>query len=594
MWILGISAYYHDSAAALIKDGSIVAAAQEERFNRVKHYAGFPRQSIQFCLTEAGITLADIDSIVFYEKPLLRFERLLETYLAFAPRGWRSFLRAMPLWLKEKLFQKWLLLSELKRIAPASELKSRLRFCEHHLSHAASAFYSSPFDRSLILVMDGVGEWATTSVMLGDGQTIQPLKEIHFPHSLGLLYSAFTSYCGFRVNDGEYKLMGLAPYGEPRYVDLIKQQLIDIADDGSFCLDMHYFDYATGLQMTNAHFHQLFGREPRQADSEISQLDMDLAASIQQVCEEVVLKLAHSLREEYQIDQLCLAGGVALNCVANGKLLASEPCKPLWIQPAAGDAGGAIGCALAVYHLHHQQPRTAPSGDVMQGGYLGPAYGNTEIFTLLQATSNINFELLSEQQLLQCAAQSLADGKVIGWFQGRMEFGPRALGARSILADARQPGMQSLINQKIKFRESFRPFAPAVLQEEMGRYFTLQADSPYMLLVADLQPEQRTSLSEDEKSLCGFEQLTVSRSTIPAVTHVNNSARIQTVSQTDNPLFYQLIKQFKQISGCGLLLNTSFNVKDEPIVCTPQDALACLEATELDEVFIGSYRVTKQ
>ena len=594
MWILGISAYYHDSAAALIKDGGIVAAAQEERFNRVKHYAGFPQQSIQFCLAEAGITLADIDNIVFYEKPLLRFERLLETYLAFAPRGWRSFLRAMPLWLKEKLFQKRLLLSELKRIAPDIELKSRLRFCEHHLSHAASAFYSSPFDRSLILVMDGVGEWATTSVMLGDGRAIQPLKEIHFPHSLGLLYSAFTSYCGFRVNDGEYKLMGLAPYGEPRYVGLIKRHLIDIADDGSFQLDMHYFDYATGLQMTNAHFHQLFAREPRQADSEISQLDMDLAASIQQVCEEVVLKLAHALREEYQIDPLCLAGGVALNCVANGKLQASEPCKPLWIQPAAGDAGGAIGCALAVYHLHHQQPRAAPSGDTMRGGYLGPAYSDAEIFTQLQAASNITFELLGEQQLLQCAAQAVADGKVIGWFQGRMEFGPRALGARSILADARQPGMQSLINQKIKFRESFRPFAPAVLQEEVSNYFVLQADSPYMLLVADLQPEQRIPLSEDEKQLRGFERLAVSRSTIPAVTHVNNSARIQTVSQTDNPLFYQLIKQFKQISGCGLLLNTSFNVKDEPIVCTPQDALVCLEATELDMLFIGRYRVTKR
>ncbi len=594
MWILGISAYYHDSAAALIKDGGIVAAAQEERFNRVKHYAGFPQQSIQFCLAEAGITLADIDNIVFYEKPLLRFERLLETYLAFAPRGWRSFLRAMPLWLKEKLFQKRLLLSELKRIAPDIELKSRLRFCEHHLSHAASAFYSSPFDRSLILVMDGVGEWATTSVMLGDGRAIQPLKEIHFPHSLGLLYSAFTSYCGFRVNDGEYKLMGLAPYGEPRYVGLIKRHLIDIADDGSFQLDMHYFDYATGLQMTNAHFHQLFAREPRQADSEISQLDMDLAASIQQVCEEVVLKLAHALREEYQIDPLCLAGGVALNCVANGKLQASEPCKPLWIQPAAGDAGGAIGCALAVYHLHHQQPRAAPSGDTMRGGYLGPAYSDVEIFTQLQAAPNIIFELLGEQQLLQCAAQAVADGKVIGWFQGRMEFGPRALGARSILADARQPGMQSLINQKIKFRESFRPFAPAVLQEEVSNYFVLQADSPYMLLVADLQPEQRIPLSEDEKQLHGFERLAVSRSTIPAVTHVNNSARIQTVSQTDNPLFYQLIKQFKQISGCGLLLNTSFNVKDEPIVCTPQDALACLEVTELDMLFIGRYRVTKR
>jgi len=594
MWILGISAYYHDSAAVIIKDGKIIAAAQEERFNRQKHSAAFPEQAIQFCLEQAGITLEEVDSIAFYEKPLLRFERLLETYLAFAPKGWRSFLHAMPLWLKEKLFQKRLLINELKKIAPDVDTNSRLRFCEHHLSHAASAFYPSPFERALVLVMDGVGEWATTSVMLGDGQTIQPLKEMHFPHSLGLLYSAFTSYCGFKVNDGEYKLMGLAPYGKPRYVELIKQHLITVADDGSFSLNMHYFNYTTDLQMTNQHFHTLFGQPPRRPDQPISSLEMDLAASIQQLCEEVILTLSQAIRKEYQVEHLCLAGGVALNCVVNGKLLSSKTFKNIWVQPAAGDAGGAIGCALATYHLHHQQVRSLKStNDAMQGGYLGPAYGDEEILKALQSTANINFERLNDQPLLLSAATALNSGKVIAWFQGRMEFGPRALGARSILGDPRQAKMQSLINQKIKFRESFRPFAPAVLRDDVSDYFELYEDSPYMLFVAQVQEKQRQTPEAHEQAAQGFEQLTLSRSTIPAVTHVDFSARIQTVTQKNNPRFYALIKQFKQLSGCGLVVNTSFNVKDEPIVCTPLDALNCFQKTALDELFIGNYRVLK-
>ena len=594
MWLLGISAYYHDSAAAIIKDGKVIAAAQEERFNRQKHSAAFPEQAIQFCLKEAGISLAEVDNVVFYEKPLLRFERLLETYLAFAPRGWRSFLRAMPLWLKTKLFQKRLLIKELQQLTPDAKIAERLRFCEHHLSHAASAFYPSPFKRALILVMDGVGEWATTSVMLGEGHTIRPLKELHFPHSLGLLYSAFTSYCGFKVNDGEYKLMGLAPYGEPRFAERIKQHLITIADDGSFSLNMRYFNYATDLQMTSPHFHELFGQPPHQAEQAITAFEMDLAASIQQVTEEIILKLSRAIREEYQIEQLCLAGGVALNCVANGKLLNSKQFKQLWIQPAAGDAGGAIGSALAAYHLHHQHPRQlCKEKDGMQGSYLGPAYSDPQILERLQTADGIRYERLSEQQLVQSAATALFNGKVIGWFQGRMEFGPRALGARSILGDPRQAAMQSLINQKIKFRESFRPFAPAVLREEVSDYFELHDDSPYMLLVAPVQKKHRLVSEKIQQANPGFEQLALPRSTIPAVTHVDFSARIQTVAQADNPRFYTLIKQFKQLSGYAMVVNTSFNVKDEPIVCSPQDALNCFHATALDELYIGHYRVRK-
>lgn len=603
MWLLGISAYYHDSAAAIIRDGVIVAAAQEERFNRKKHYAGFPAEAVRYCLREAGISLADVDSIVFYEKPLLRFERLLETYLAFAPQGITSFLRAMPLWLKEKLFQKRLLTQELRALEPDMDIEARLRFTEHHLSHAASAFYPSPFERALILVMDGVGEWASTSVMLGEGAHIRPLKEIGFPHSLGLLYSAFTSYCGFRVNDGEYKLMGLAPYGEPRYAELIKLHLLELREDGSFGLNMRYFNYCTGLTMTNRRFHRLFGREPRREDEPIGQMDMDMAASIQQVTEEIILKLVTALRHEFNVEYLCLAGGVALNCVANGKIVKSGLFKDIWIQPAAGDAGGAIGATLAAYHLHHRQPRQpVGNGDGMHGAYLGPAFTSEQIAQALDNASGISYQALTESELIQHAAQSLADGKVIGWFQGRMEFGPRALGARSILGDPRAPGMQLLINQKIKFRESFRPFAPSVLREDVQEYFDLDTDSPYMLLVASVKKARRLNLDagdQETKNFCpgtrmtGLARLQVMRSDIPAVTHVDYSARIQTVTAEHNPRYYRLIRQFKELTGVGMVVNTSFNVRDEPIVCTPQDAIACFQATALDELYIGDCKVTK-
>lgn len=578
MWLLGISAYYHDSAAALIRDDVIVAAAQEERFNRQKNFAGFPAEAVRYCLQEGGIAMGDIESIVFYEKPLLRFERLLETYLAFAPHGITSFLRSMPLWLTEKLFQKRMLTRELQALQPGLDIPSRLRFTEHHLSHAASAFYPSPYERALILVMDGVGEWASTSVMIGEGANIRPVREIVFPHSLGMLYSAFTSYCGFRVNDGEYKLMGLAPYGEPRYAEKIRQHLLDLRGDGSFGLDMRYFDFCTGLTMTNHRFHWLFGREPRREDAPITQLDMDLAASIQQVTEEVIRGIATALRREFDVDYLCLAGGVALNCVANGKLVKSGLFKGVWIQPAAGDAGGAVGAALAAYHLHHRQPRPRPGGgDAMQGAYLGPAFSDDQIEQVLAAAPDIRYEVLVEEDLIEQAARSLAEGKVIGWFQGRMEFGPRALGARSILGDPRAPGMQSLINQKIKFRESFRPFAPSVLREDLKEYFDLDTDSPYMLLVAQVKPAHGRMLSD-----------------IPAVTHVDNSARIQTVTPEHQPRYYRLIRQFKEITGVGMLVNTSFNVRDQPIVCTPQDAVACFLDTALDELFIGRYKVIRK
>lgn len=594
MWLLGISAYYHDSAAALVKDGVIIAAAQEERFNRQKHYPGFPAEAIQYCLEEAGISLKDVDNIVFYEKPLLRFERLLDTYLAFAPKGFNSFMRAMPLWLKEKLFQKRMLIKELKLLAPDFEADDRLLFTEHHLSHAASAFYPSPFDRALILVMDGVGEWATISVMLGDDRAIRPMKEICFPHSLGLLYSAFTYYCGFRVNDGEYKLMGLAPYGKPHYAALIKERLITIRDDGSFRLNMKYFNYCTGLTMTNRHFHRLFGRGPRRPDSEVTQLDMDLACSIQQVTEEIILKIVTALRHEYAIEHLCLAGGVALNCVANGKILKSGLYDKLWIQPASGDAGGALGAALAAYHMHHQKARhIIDKGDAMQGGYLGPAYSDEQILTSLKAAAGISYRQLSQEELVQKAAQSLAEGKVIGWFQGRMEFGPRALGSRSILGDPRSPDMQSLINRKIKFRESFRPFAPSVLREDVSEYFDLDADSPYMLLVAPINTKHRLDIPEEDADKEGLKLLKLQRSDLPAVTHVDYSARIHTVTESTNPLYYHLIQQFKQITGVGLVVNTSFNVRDEPIVCTPQDAIDCFQATALDTLYIGPFQVTK-
>lgn len=593
MWILGISAYYHDSAAALIHDGEIIAAAQEERFTRRKQCPDFPRQAIEYCLREAGITLERLDNIVFYDKPFLKFERLLESYHAFAPSGFRSFATAMPLWIKEKLFQKRLLMGELEALAPGMDLRGRLLFSEHHLSHAASAFYPSPFEKALILTMDGVGEWATTSVMLGEGRDIQLLREIHFPHSLGLLYSAFTSFCGFKVNEGEYKLMGLAPYGEPKYVELICDRLIDIADDGSYRLDMRYFNYCTGLTMTSRRFHQLFGRGPRQPASPITQLDMDLAASVQAVTEEVILKMAASLRHEYGVENLCLAGGVALNSVANGRLQRAGLFDGLWIQPAAGDAGGALGAALVGHHLHRQQPRMEPEGvDGMKGGYLGPAFDDADIEQLLQA-QGVEYQRLDHDELVSSAAQALAEERVVGWFQGRMEFGPRALGNRSILGDPRSPRTQSVMNLKIKFRESFRPFAPSVLAEDAAEYFDTTVASPYMLLVAPVLPSRRRELLEAERNVSGIEQVNLVRSDIPAVTHLDYSARLQTVSADANPLYHRLISRFKALTGYGLVVNTSFNVRDEPIVCTPQDALNCFMKSGMDELYIGSFRLKK-
>jgi carbamoyltransferase len=593
MWILGISAYYHDSSAALIHDGEIIAAAQEERFNRDKHYAGFPTQAIEYCLREANITLEHVDSIIFYDKPFLKFERLLETYHAFAPAGLRSFITAMPVWLKEKLFQKRLLTQELKQLAPDIDISARLLFSEHHLSHAASAFYPSPFDKALILTMDGVGEWATTSVMIGEGREIRPVKEIRFPHSLGLLYSAFTYFTGFKVNSGEYKLMGLAPYGEPVYADLIRQHLIEIADDGSFRLDMRYFNYCTGLTMTNRRFERLFGRKARAPETDITQMDMDLARSIQEVTEEIILKLATSLRKEYDYENLCMAGGVALNCVANGKLLRSGLFKNIWIQPAAGDAGGSVGAALAAYHLHHQRPRTPHLGvDGMNGAYLGPQFSNTEIRAVLHA-QGVNYQELTDAELIDHAARALSEEKVIGWFQGRMEFGPRALGGRSILGDPRSPRTQSVMNLKIKFRESFRPFAPSVLREDISNYFELDSDSPYMLLVAPVCKERQHSPSATDTRKTGLDRLNIMRSDIPAVTHVDYSARIQTVHADTNPRYHALISRFKELTGYGLVVNTSFNVRGEPIVCTPRDALHCFLRTAMDELYLGNFQLLK-
>ncbi|ALP53351.1 hypothetical protein Tel_09395 [Candidatus Tenderia electrophaga] len=590
MWILGISAYYHDSAAALIKDGQIVAAAQEERFCREKHYAGFPRQSIEYCLAEAGIPLHEVDNIVFYEKPFLKFERLLETYHAFAPAGFASFVKAMPIWLKEKLFQKRLLKQEFAALDADVDITAKLLFSEHHLSHAASAFYPSPFEQALILTMDGTGEWATTTVMLGEGRDIRLLKELHFPHSLGLLYSAFTYYCGFKVNAGEYKLMGLAPYGRPTYVEVIREHLVDIAADGSFRLNMRYFNYCTGLTMTNRRFDQLFGRGPRRPESEITQMDMDLAHSVQVVTEEIVLKLSRSLRQEYGVDKLCLAGGVVLNCVANGKLLREGIFDELWIQPAAGDAGGALGAALVGYHLHHQRDRAGLSGaDGMSGSYLGPSFSDEDIGAALEH-SGLCYELQDEDALIDAAAKALAEDKVIGWFQGRMEYGPRALGNRSILGDPRSPRTQSVMNLKIKYRESFRPFAPSVLREDVHEYFDMEGDSPYMLLVAPVQQHRRRQLSD----VTGLEQVNQIRSDIPAVTHVDYSARIQTVSADVNPLYYRLIQAFKRLTGYGLVVNTSFNVRGEPVVCTPADAIRCFRNTDMDELYLGRWRVLKR
>ncbi|OZA07820.1 MAG: hypothetical protein B7X97_08240 [Methylotenera sp. 17-45-7] len=564
MYVLGISAYYHDSAAALLRDGEIVAAAQEERFTRKKHDAGFPKHALEYCLKEAGITLAEVDYVAFYDKPFLKFERLLETYVAFAPRGFESFRKAIPVWLREKLFLKDLLIKELKANAPDYDWDSRLRFSEHHLSHAASAFFPSPFAEAAVLTMDGVGEWATTSLAIGRGNQLEVVKEIHFPHSLGLLYSAMTYYTGFKVNSGEYKVMGLAPYGEPKYVQKILDHLIDVKEDGSFRLDQSYFNYCTGLTMTSQKFHDLFGGPPRKADEPLTQHHMDLAASVQAATEEIVLRLTRAIRHETGIKNLCLAGGVALNCVANGKVLRDGQFDNIWIQPAAGDAGGALGAALAIHHIHLSKPRTADGQDKMRGSYLGPAFEQADIEHRLTA-AGAKFTVLTDAELFTTSANALAEGKALGWFQGRMEFGPRALGGRSVLGDARSPSMQSVLNLKVKYRESFRPFAPSVLREHVTDWFELDSDSPYMLLVANVVQKRRRAMTEAEQALFGIEKLNIPRSDIPAATHVDYSARVQTVHEVTNPRYHSLLSAFQQQTGCPVIVNTSFNVRGEPI-----------------------------
>ena len=593
MNLLGISAHYHDSAAALICDGKIIAAAQEERFTRKKHDPGFPENAIRYCLAEAGLTINDLDGMVYYDKPLIKFERLLETYMAYAPRGFQSFVMAMPVWLKEKLYLKSVLKKELAALADCkvNELP-RLLFTEHHQSHAASAFYPSPFEKAAVLCMDGVGEWATTSVWLGDGNQLTPQWEINFPHSLGMLYSAFTYYTGFKVNSGEYKLMGLAPYGEPTFVDLILDKLIDLKADGTFRLDMQYFNYATGLTMTNKRFAKLFGGPARTSESEITQKEMDLARSIQEVTEEIVLRLARTVQKELKVDYLCLAGGVALNCVSNGRLLREGPFKDIWIQPAAGDAGGAVGCALAVHHAETEQPRTVNSSDSMQGSYLGPKYDSGEIERQLDEY-NAAYELVDDGRFYNQLADILADEKVVGWFQGRMEFGPRALGGRSIIGDPRSRQMQSTMNLKIKYRESFRPFAPSIRAEKVSEWFEQDRPSPYMLIVAPVKESKRIPMTEEQEKLFGIEKLNVPRSEIPAITHVDYSARIQTIHEETNPRYYQLIKAFEDKTDCPILINTSFNVRGEPIVCTPQDAYRCFMRTEMDYLVIENYILKK-
>ncbi len=593
MKILGISAFYHDSAAALIADGRIVAAAQEERFTRKKHDSNYPRHAIEYCLAEAGVALNDVDFVVYYEKPFLKFERLLETYLAFAPRGYASFAKAMPVWLKEKLFQKRLLSQELEREAPDFDWGSKLLFAEHHESHAASAFFPSPFEEAAVLTMDGVGEWTTTSLALGRGNSLEIIREIPFPHSLGLLYSAFTYYTGFKVNSGEYKVMGLAPYGRPTYADVIRDNLIDIKPDGSFRLDMNYFDYCTGLRMTNSRFDDLFGGPARQPEQPLTQREMDLAASVQAVLEDVVLALGRSIARETGQKNLCLAGGVALNCVANGKLLRDGCFDKIWVQPAAGDAGGSLGAALTAYYRFKEQPRQLNgAGDAMQGSYLGPAYAQNDIESRL-TDAGAKFEVMAEDDLINATAAALAEGSGVGWFQGRMEFGPRALGGRSILGDPRSPTMQKLLNLKVKYRESFRPFAPSVLREDVAAWFELEDESPYMLLVADVREDHRRAMTAEEEALFGIEKLNVPRSSVPAITHVDYSARVQTVSAETNPRYHALISAFKSQTGCPLVVNTSFNIRGEPIVCTPEDAFRCFMGTDIEVLVVGNCLLRK-
>ena len=587
MRAIGISAFYHDSAAALVEDDRITAAAQEERFTRKKHDSSFPQNAIEYCLQAGNVRLDELDYIVFYDKPFLKFERLLETYVAMAPRGFRSFKMAIPLWLREKLFQKSLLRSELKRFSENGDWKAQLLFCEHHLSHAASAFFPSPYEDAAVLTMDGVGEWATTSAAMGSGNRLQVFQEIHFPHSLGLLYSAFTYYTGFKVNSGEYKVMGLAPYGEPRYAKLILDKIIDLKPDGSFRLDMSYFNYCTGLTMTNQRFSDLFGAPVRAPNELLTPFHMDIAASIQAVLEEIVLRMTRALAKQTGARNLCLAGGVALNCVANGKVLRDGAFENIWIQPAAGDAGGAVGAALAAVHLYEGHPRRPDGGDRMHGSLLGPSYSQLDIERRL-ATAGAQFSVASEGDMVEQAADALAKQQAVGWFQGRLEFGPRALGARSILGDPRSPTMQRNLNLKIKYRESFRPFAPAVLREDVAEWFEFDSDSPYMLIVADVRKDRRCSMTPEQQALFGIEKLNLVRSDIPAVTHVDYSARIQTVHANTNPLFYLLLKRFKEKTGCPVLVNTSFNVRGEPIVCTPEDAFRCFMGNELDLLVVGN------
>jgi carbamoyltransferase len=594
MKILGISAFYHDSAAALVVDGEIVAAAQEERFTRKKHDARFPHRALSFCLAQGKLTTNDIDFVAFYDKPFLKFERLLETYLAFAPRGFNSFRMAMPIWLREKLFQKNLLKKQLELHLPDFDWTKKLLFAEHHQSHAASAFFPSPFEEAVVLTMDGVGEWATTSAGIGRGHTLEIFKEIHFPHSVGLLYSAFTYYTGFKVNSGEYKVMGLAPYGRPVYARKILDHLIDLKEDGSFRLDLSYFDYCTGLRMTSSKFHDLFEGLPRKPEVRLTQREMDLAASIQAVCEEVMRRQARALAKETGMKNLCLAGGVALNCVANGKVLRDGCFERMWIQPAAGDAGGAVGAALVAHHIHRGQPRRADGKhDVMKGSFLGPEYAQEEIEAQLREAGAV-FEVVSDAELIERVARALAGELAVGWMEGRMEYGPRALGGRSILGDARSPKMQSVLNLKVKYRESFRPFAPSVLREDVADWFDMDCDSPYMLLVADVKKDRQKPMTPEQEKLFGIEKLNVPRSEIPAVTHVDYSARVQTVHAETNPRYHRLISRFKELTGCPVIVNTSFNVRGEPIVCTPLDAFRCFMGTELDLLAVGNCILSKE